>query len=461
MNNLNIIDQFLQVFIRYIDSGFGLLNGDVAALSTILIALDITIAGLFWALDGEGNVLGALIKKILYVGAFAYIINNFQSLAAIIYNSFAGLGLTATGSGLTAEDLLRPGKIAGTGFQAAYPLLQQAGHYVGFTTLFSHLVPILVLLFAWAIVVLSFFILAVQLFITILEFKLTTLAGFVLVPFALWNKTSFLAERVLGNVVSSGIKVMVLAVIVGIGTTFFSQFTSAVPTQEPSLAAAMSLALGSLALFGLGIFGPGVAAGLVAGAPQLGAGAVAGTAMATAGTAMLAAGGAGMAARGGLGAVRAATAIGSGASTAYGLARATSGTTGLAGVGVGLAGVAKAGAGAAYQAASGVTSNATSGLKASAAAGRQAAWRATGGMRHSSSTSSTSPSSSSSPSASGEPAPHGATGSSGGSSAMPPAWARRLRSQQQRRGHVQNIHQAIKDGDHPGHGLSPTLHEKE
>lgn len=461
MNNLNIIDQFMQVFIRYIDSGFGLLNGDVAALSSILIALDVTIAGLFWALDGEGNVLGALIKKILYVGAFAYIINNFSNLATIVYNSFAGLGLTATGSGIAANDLLQPGKIAGTGFQAAYPLLQQAGQYVGFTTLFSHLVTILVLLFAWAIVVLSFFILAVQLFITILEFKLTTLAGFVLVPFALWNKTAFLAERVLGNVVSSGIKVMVLAVIVGIGTTFFSQFTSAIPAQEPSLASAMSLALESLALFGLGIFGPGIATGLVAGAPQLGAGAVAGTAMATAGTAMLAAGGAGMAARGGLSAVRAATSLGSGASMAYGLAQATSGATGMAGVAAGMSGIAKAGAGAAYQTAHGVASSATSSLKESAQSGRQAAWRATGGTRPSSSTPSTSPSSSSSTSVSGGPSPHGAAGSSGGSSATPPAWARRLRSQQQRRGHVQNIHQAVKDGDRPGHGLSPTLHEKE
>ncbi|MGN6517462.1 MAG: P-type conjugative transfer protein TrbL [Rhizomicrobium sp.] len=457
MNNLNIIDQFMQTFIRYIDSGFGLLNGDVAALSSILIALDVTIAGLFWALDGEGNVLGALIKKILYVGAFAYIINNFSSLATIVYNSFAGLGLTATGSGITANDLLQPGKIAGTGFQAAYPLLQQAGQYVGFTTLFSHLVTILVLLFAWAIVVLSFFVLAVQLFITILEFKLTTLAGFVLVPFALWNKTSFLAERVLGNVVSSGIKVMVLAVIVGIGTTFFSQFTASQPAGTITLASAMSLALGSLALFGLGIFGPGIATGLVAGAPQLGAGAVAGTAMATAGTAMLAAGGAGMAARGGLSAVRAATSLGSGASMAYGLAQATSGATGMAGVGAGIAGVAKAGAGAAYQAASGAASNATSSLKASANAGRQAAWRASGGTRFSSS----SPPSSSSSSASSGPSPRGAAGSSGGSSATPPAWARRLRSQQQQRGHVQNIHQAIKDGDRPGHGASPTLHEKE
>jgi type IV secretion system protein TrbL len=30
MNDLNVIDRFLQTFIRYIDSGFGLLGGDVA-----------------------------------------------------------------------------------------------------------------------------------------------------------------------------------------------------------------------------------------------------------------------------------------------------------------------------------------------------------------------------------------------------------------------------------------------
>ena len=89
--------------------------------------------------------------------------------------------------------------------------MQQAGTMAGFTTFFSNFVTIAVLMFAWAVVVLAFFILAVQLFITILEFKLTTLAGFVLVPFALWGKTAFLAERVLGNVIASGIKVTVIA----------------------------------------------------------------------------------------------------------------------------------------------------------------------------------------------------------------------------------------------------------
>ena len=219
MDNLNVIDNFMQVFIRYIDSGFGLLSGDVGALTTILVSIDITLAGLFWAMEGDGNVLARLIKKVLYVGTFALILNNFSTLSMVVFNSFSTLGLHATANSLTAADLLRPGKLASTGYQAAYPLLQQAGKLIGFTTFFNNVVTILVLVFAWIVVILSFFVMAVQLFITIIEFKLTTLAGFVLVPFALWGKTAFLAERVLGNVIASGIKVMVLAVIVGIGST--------------------------------------------------------------------------------------------------------------------------------------------------------------------------------------------------------------------------------------------------
>src|SRR3546814_9021043 len=103
---------------------------------------------------------------------------------------------------------------------------------MGFTTFFDNFLTIAVLLFAWAIVIITFFILAVQMFVTIIEFKLTSLAGFILVPFSLWNRTSFLAGRVLGNVVSSGIKVMVLGVIVGIGSNFFTEFTAALQDRK-------------------------------------------------------------------------------------------------------------------------------------------------------------------------------------------------------------------------------------
>jgi len=284
MQDLGVIDQFTNVFSQYIDTGFGLLRGEVAFLTATLVVIDITLAGLFWAMGGE-DVIAKLIKKTLYVGAFAFIITNFNALSRILFHSFAGLGILATGSNLAEGDLLRPGRLAAVGMSAAQPILDRLSVLTGFPDVFLNLDTIMVLLLAWVIVIIAFFVLAVQLFVTLIEFKLTTLAGFVLVPFALWNKTAFLAERVLGNVVSSGIKVLVLAVIVGIGAGIFGQFTVP-PAGGITVNSALALMLASLALFGLGLFGPGIATGLVSGAPQLGAGAVAGTALATAGLAV-------------------------------------------------------------------------------------------------------------------------------------------------------------------------------
>src|ERR1700712_1204942 len=121
MNDLNVIDQFMAAFIRYIDSGFGLLGGDVSFLSRTLIALDITLAGLFWAMGGEDNVLGRLIRKILYIGAFAFIINSFSTLADIIFRSFAQAGLTAGGGTISAGHPLKPGRPAGPRFSPRLP----------------------------------------------------------------------------------------------------------------------------------------------------------------------------------------------------------------------------------------------------------------------------------------------------------------------------------------------------
>ncbi|MFP9005293.1 P-type conjugative transfer protein TrbL, partial [Pseudomonas aeruginosa] len=281
MNDVTIIDRFLDTFSRYIDSGFGLLQGEVAFLTATLIVIDMTIAGLYWAMShatGQGDdVIAKLLRKVLCVGAFAYIIGNFNWLASIVFRSFAGLGITATGSAITMENFLQPGRLAKTGIDAAAPILEQIGDMAGFPEVFVNIDPIVVLFIAWLVVILCFFVLAVQLFITLIEFKLTTLAGFVLIPFALWNKTSFLAEKVLGNVVSSGIKVLVLAVIVGIGSGLFAEFQ--VHPDEPSIDHALVVVLASLALLALGIFGPGIATGPVSGAPQLGSGAMAGPAV--------------------------------------------------------------------------------------------------------------------------------------------------------------------------------------
>ena len=296
MGGTGVIDSFLAVFTSYIDSGFGLLSGEVAFLATTLAAIDITLAAIFWSWAPDEDIVARLAKKTLFVGVFAYLIGNWNNLARIVFESFAGLGLKASGTGMSTSDFLSPGRVAKVGIDAGRPILDSISGLMGYISFFENFVQIAVLLFAWIVVLLAFFILAIQLFVTLIEFKLTTLAGFVLIPFGLFGKTAFAAERVLGNVISSGVKVLVLAVIVGIGSTLFSQFTTGFGGNQPTIESAMSMVLAALSLLGLGIFGPGIANGIVSGGPQLGAGAAIGTGVAAGGVVAAGVAGAGLAA---------------------------------------------------------------------------------------------------------------------------------------------------------------------
>jgi len=411
MGGTGVIDRFLETYTRYIDSGFGLLGNEVAFLATTLVAIDVTLAALFWAWGTDEDIIARLIKKTLFVGVFAYLIGNWNKLARIIFESFSGLGLKASGTGLSSADFLRPGKIAQVGIDAGRPVLESISGLMGYVSFFENFIQIAVLLLAWVVVLLAFFILAIQLFVTLIEFKLTTLVGFVLIPFGLFGKTAFAAERVLGNVISSGVKVMVLAVIAGIGSTLFSQFAAGPANAQLTIDDAMALMLAALALLGLGIFGPGIANGIISGGPQLGAAAAIGTGGAAGGVmvagAALAAGGAGALA----GAARGAAAL---AGSASGTFRAG-----------GLSGVANA-----------ATSAMTSPLR-----------------RATASSSSASDGSAASEGGAGQPAA-GSSSADAGS-----GWTKRMKRAQAMRQGVSGITNAVRSAEHGGGGASVDLSE--
>ncbi|OHT20049.1 P-type conjugative transfer protein TrbL [Edaphosphingomonas haloaromaticamans] len=461
MNDTGVINTFLDTFNNYIDSGFGLLGGEVAFLSTTLIVIDITLAGLFWAWGADEDVMHRLVKKVLYVGFFAFVIGNFSALAGIVFESFAGLGLKASGSAISLADFMKPGSVAAAGFNAGEPLLDAAGELTGPVGLFTNFVQIAILLIAWVIILIAFFIISVQLFVTLIEFKLTTLAGFVLLPFALFNKTAFLAEKVLGNVVASGIKVLVLAVIVGIGTGLFAQFESAFG-EMPTAEQAMSVALAALALLGLSIFGPGIATGLVSGAPQLGAGAAVGTALAVSGMAVGGAMGARMAAGG------AASAIGGGMKAGAAAARGGSFAAGAAASSYSLGSLGKSGAGAVADGLSAVGQSAASGAaraaidpirNAAAKAGQSMKSNFRSGARAGFSASGGTISGGSGGSGGASVASTSAPATSGGGA--PPAWAKAMKRQQAMQRGVTSVSHAVRSGDRGGGGMSPDIKQKD
>jgi type IV secretion system protein TrbL len=449
-----VIDSFLGVFTGYIDSGFGLLGGEVAFIATTLIVIDVTLAALFWAWGADDDIMARLVKKTLFVGVFAWLISSWNSLAQIVFDSFAGLGLMASGTGFSAADLLRPGRVAQTGLDAGRPLLDSISGLMGYWSFFENFIQIACLLFAWMLVLLAFFILAVQLFVTLIEFKLTTLAGFVLIPFGLFGKTAFMAERVLGNVVSSGIKVLVLAVIIGIGSTLFDEFTTGFGGATPTIDDAMAIVLAALSLLGLGIFGPGIASGIVSGGPQLGAGAAVGTGFAAGG--MLLAGGAatgGVAMAGvragagvlpgGAAVARSGIAAAGAGRTAYDLG--SGGRTGVGGVASGVGGVARAFGSAAVSPLRRAAARAGDSVREGFSHGARAGFAAGGGTSSMGTVGGTDSASEGSP---------GRTG-------RPPAWAQRMRrSQAMSHGTTMAAH-AVRSGDGQGTGSSISLSESD
>ena len=432
MGGTGVIDHFLEVFTRYIDGGFGLLGGEVAFIATTLIVIDVTLAALFWSWGADDDIIARLVKKTLFVGVFAYIIGNWNNLARIVFESFAGLGLKASGTGFTTADLLRPGQVAQTGLDAGRPLLDSISGLMGWVSFFENFVQIACLLFAWVLILLAFFILAIQLFVTLIEFKLTTLAGFVLIPFGLFGKSAFMAERVLGNVISSGIKILVLAVIIGIGSTLFSEFTAGFGGATPSIDDAMAIVLAALSLLGLGIFGPGIANGIVSGGPQLGAGSAVGTGLVVGGAAMAGSAAVGMA-TGGVGAL-----AGGAAAAARGGSTLAGGATAAHRAG-GATGVARAAASSVGSAATSPFRRAAASMKSSFEAGGRSVTGAA------------------------DPAAAGAGAASAASSTPdgPPAWAKRMKRSQSMSHGVTLAAHSLRAGDSHGGGSSISVSESD
>jgi type IV secretion system protein TrbL len=229
----------------------------------------------------------------------------------------------------------------------------------------------------------------------------------------------------LGNVIASGIKLMVLAIVVGIGSSLFGTLIR--PTGDITLTQAASTILAAIAVFGLAIFVPAIAAGIISGAPQLGAGAAVASMAAVGGTAiaggMLAGVGARLAGRATGGAIKAAASL--------------TGTVGAAYQAGGAGGVARATVGApAARLVASATGPVRDAYREGAASGLRAVQPASGA---------------------GSP-PIGAASRPG--AAGPPPWAQRLARRQRITQAGLTAAQGVREGDRPAGGSGPDLKDK-
>ncbi|MBV8920116.1 type IV secretion system protein [Bradyrhizobium sp.] len=245
-----IVDRFEDIFSRYVDSGLGLLGPGLNHLVVLLIALETILAGLVWARYHQKGLNNSLAASAISAGAFAVLLWYPQLLNLILANSYTSLGLPPT---FSPDSLLRPSQLVKAGVDAGGNLLA-AANVLEHASLSDHFVEILVFLIAACAVLTVFFILALRLFVALLNLKLVALAAFVLFPFGVCGQAVDRTKRLLGAVVDAAVEVLVLMAIVGLGTTSFGEIVHGLSARLSPDDALVEM-LAAFALLALGMFG--------------------------------------------------------------------------------------------------------------------------------------------------------------------------------------------------------------
>lgn len=266
----DLINDVANQYINAINSGFGLIKGDVTWLLNVLIILSIMWSAALWALSDD-HVIAHFARKIVYIGLFAWIVQNWQTLTDKLARSFMDLGLKAGGFDGATYYTAQPGNIAYLGYTTAQPLMDQISRLTGPVAFFKNFVEIAFLFLAICAIVAAFCIITIQVVVALLTFKFGSLAAFVLVPFAVLSKTAFIAERPLGWVVGSGVRLMVLTLVLGVGNNIFQSLK--VPSgQTVTTYQAFCIALAALLLMVLSLVASRLATDMIIGGPSLGVG---------------------------------------------------------------------------------------------------------------------------------------------------------------------------------------------
>ena len=266
----NVLNFFEAQFIE----GRAALLSDTISIMHLMMLLEVVFAGLYWVLGSSADIR-AIARKILVIGFFYWTITQYGDLLKWIVDGFLYAGQKAgSGSSVDFATLKDPAKVFMRGMELSKPassklLADIDSSYFGIPSVDAVMLMICIL-----ITVFSFAVMAIQVFITYLEYLLIATAGFILIPFGIFKPTAFLAERVFGAIISFGIKLMILALIIGVSDKFLQTviLPDTVKWQQ-----AIELSVIALALAFLTLHAPAVAQSLLTGSPHLSLGTIAAT----------------------------------------------------------------------------------------------------------------------------------------------------------------------------------------
>ncbi len=254
-----ILNDILKLFQDTSITGMLALRPEAKYLLYIFAILDLTTT---WSLYEGEQKISQLATKFIKIGAFLLLITMWNDINHAIMVSFQHAGLIAAGLPADGSIDIQPSGILDQGFKIISTLwdgLTHAGMNVGKALVY--LLTILLILFAY-------FIMAVQILLTKIEFNVFASIGVILMPFGAFRFTRFLFQRSISCVFAFAVKLMVMYFILGIVTKVAGDPT-AIPKDTVEMSVLLKTALSYLVLGFLVWKIPNLASTMVQGIPSL------------------------------------------------------------------------------------------------------------------------------------------------------------------------------------------------
>ena len=234
----NILTRFLNDFSAVGIAAPGRLIGNAWSLLALLGVIQLAITYFYNLASGSQNFVEPLVKFALKFGAFAYIVKAYSSIVTAVFASFSKAGLIAGNNILTAQEFSSPSLISNMGISAVkqiwsfhvykndgivnllYSLmvdvfnqpLKAVLQLVGFEQK-NAMNEFFTLIIVSIAILYCFFYVAITLFVIQVEFLLIAGVGIILIPFGVWDKTSFVFNKIKSGIINIGIKVMLMSTL--------------------------------------------------------------------------------------------------------------------------------------------------------------------------------------------------------------------------------------------------------
>lgn len=175
----------------------------------------------------------ALVRKIMWIGAFYALLINGRFWIPAIIDSFTQMGAGASGLGSP----LNPGDVFGQGLMIAGGLMDSGASSAFFTKPGTSLA----LIFAAIIIMLSYIIITLNYIVTFVESYLVISVGFIFLGFGGSRWTVPYTERFIGLAVAIGVKILLLYCLISagfqLGVGWMSEATSVGNAPYPAMTA--------------------------------------------------------------------------------------------------------------------------------------------------------------------------------------------------------------------------------